>query len=247
LLRVEAVSQGEVEKLRATVEGLQARRDAARKDLEAARAARGGARSADLLSVKAPWAGRVAEISVSPGQSVSPGTALGRLVKTTPVWLEVALRPEDARRLSARAEGLYLREPTRSEPIAIAAGETRLVSRAPEVDPKTNTIAALFEIRRTASELPFGTTVEAEIVLPEEQRGIVIPASALVDDSGVAVAYVQLEGERFGRREVRFKGRQGPLVLVDGMAAGERLVTRGGAAIRRASLLSTGAPEGHVH
>jgi RND family efflux transporter MFP subunit len=247
LLRVEAVSRGEVERARATAEGLEARRDAARKDLEAARAARRGARSADTLAVKAPWAGRVAEVSVSPGQSVTAGTPLGRLVKTAPVWLDVALRPEDARRLSGRGFGLSLREPTRPEPIAIAAGDVRLISKAPEVDARTNTVSALFEVGRGVTELPFGTTVEAEIVLPEEQRGIVIPASAVVDDSGVAVVYVQLEGESFARREVRLEGRQGAQILVEGLRPGERLVTRGGAAIRRASLLSSGAPEGHVH
>jgi hypothetical protein len=75
----------------------------------------------------------------------------------------------------------------------------------------------------------------------------VSPAAAVVDDSGVPVVYVQPEGESFARREVRLKGRQGALVLVDGLRAGERLVTRGSAAIRRASLLSSGAPEGHVH
>jgi membrane fusion protein, heavy metal efflux system len=247
LLRVEAVSKADVEKMRATVESLRARRAAAQKDLAAARAARSGGRATDMLVVKAPWAGRIAEISISPGQSVATGTRLGRLVKTAPVWLEVALRPEDARRLAGRPEGLYLREPTRPEPIAIAGGEVRLVSRAPEVDAKTNTISALFEIRRGAAELPFGTTVEAEIVLPEERRGIVIPVSSLVDDGGVSVVYVQLEGESVGRQEVRVLARQGAQVLVEGVRAGDRLVTRGGAAIRRAALLSTGAPEGHVH
>jgi hypothetical protein len=70
---------------------------------------------------------------------------------------------------------------------------------------------------------------------------------SLVDDGGTTVVYVQLSGEAFGRREVRVAGRSGNEVSVEGLRAGERLVTRGGAAIRRASLLSTGAPEGHVH
>jgi membrane fusion protein, heavy metal efflux system len=247
LLSVEAVSRADVEKARATVQGLDARREAARKDLTAARAARSGTASADTLTVKAPWAGRIAEISVSPGQSVSAGTPLGRLVKPAPVWIDVALRPEDARALGSRAEGIYLRDPARPEPISIGADEVRLVSRSPEVDAQTGTISVLFEIRRGVGELPFGTTIEAEIVLPEEKKGIVIPASALLDDAGVAVVYVQLEGESFARREVRLQARQGALLLVDGVQPGERLVTRGGAAIRRAALLSTGAPEGHVH
>jgi len=63
----------------------------------------------------------------------------------------------------------------------------------------------------------------------------------------VTVAYVQLQGESFARRPVHVAGRQGDAVAVTGLGTGERLVTRGAAEIRRASLLSTSAPEGHVH
>jgi hypothetical protein len=75
----------------------------------------------------------------------------------------------------------------------------------------------------------------------------VIPASSLVDDSGVEVVYVQLSGESFDRREVRVEARQGPRALVRGITPGERIVTKGGNAIRRSSLLGSGGVEGHVH
>jgi hypothetical protein len=74
-----------------------------------------------------------------------------------------------------------------------------------------------------------------------------LPDSAVVDDAGVPVVYVQLQGESFSRRVVDVHHRQGDLVLVDGVLAGERIVTVGGAAIRRASLLASGSVEGHVH
>ena len=102
-------------------------------------------------------------------------------------------------------------------------------------------------MRNSASEFPFGTAAEAEVTLPGPQRGVVVPTTALVDDGGVTVAYVQLEGESFARREVRLHSRQGDTVAIEGVRTGERVVTQGGQAIRRASLLSTGAPEGHVH
>jgi hypothetical protein len=41
--------------------------------------------------------------------------------------------------------------------------------------------------------------------------------------------------------------RQAGFVQVDGVNAGERVVTTGGNDIRRAALLSTGQVEGHVH
>jgi multidrug efflux pump subunit AcrA (membrane-fusion protein) len=170
-------------------------------------------------------------------------------VKPSPVWIEVALTPADAARLRAhpKVEGLFVRRADASAPLSVPAQAVRVVSLAPEIDPRTATVTAILELRLSASDLPFGTAAEADITLPGEGRGIAIPATAVVDDGGVPVAYVQLEGESFARREVRPRGRQGDVLAVEGLKEGERLVTRGGQAIRRASLLSTGAPEGHVH
>ena len=74
-----------------------------------------------------------------------------------------------------------------------------------------------------------------------------IPDTALVDDGGQTVVYVQLEGESFARREVEVLAREGRLVLVDGLSEGERLVSVGGAAIRRTTLLGSGGAPDHVH
>jgi RND family efflux transporter MFP subunit len=247
LLAVEATSRAERDRARAAVTSFEARLAAARADLGFARAARTGALPDSPLSLAAPWAARVAEVRVTPGESVAAGAPLVRLVKPRPVWLEVALRPEDAARLTTSPHAVHLRRPGSSEPLTLAADDVRLVARAPELDPRTATRTVLLELRRDAEELPIGTSAQAEIVLDGERGGIVIPDSALVDDGGLTVVYVQLGGESFARREVRVLAREGQRVLVDGLREGERLVSRGGAAIRRATLLGAGAIEGHVH
>jgi hypothetical protein len=63
----------------------------------------------------------------------------------------------------------------------------------------------------------------------------------------VTVVYLQLAGETFVRQEVSVLERQGDRVLVDHLVPGQRAVTRGGDAIRRSSLLSTGTSHGHIH
>jgi RND family efflux transporter MFP subunit len=194
----------------------------------------------------APFEGTVAEVAVSPGQAVSAGANLGRFVRTRPVWIDVALRPEEAPD-AAGLEALFLRGPGESEPMAIPRGGARLVARSPEVDARTGTVGVTIEVAQGVGELPIGTSVQAELVLPGDGTAVVVPSSALVDDGGVTAVYLQLEGESFARRPVRVAGRQGDRVAVSGLSPGERLVTRGAAEIRRASLLSTGAPEGHVH
>jgi RND family efflux transporter MFP subunit len=244
LQRLEATSLAELERARATLAGLEARLAAARGGVAAATS---GADEDAAVPVRAPWAGRVAEVAVTPGQTVSAGAVLGRLVKARPLWIVVALRPEHAARVQASPRSLFLKQAGQSDPLEIPAADVRLVARAPEVDPRTAAIDVILEIDRNASELPLGSSVEAELLLAGERHGIVAPLSALLDDSGTTVAYVQLEGESFARREVRVLGRLGREALVDGLRPGERLVTQGGGAVRRASLLSAGAPEGHVH
>lgn len=249
LVELDAVSRAELERAESTLKSGEARLAAARRDLSTARAARSGGSGGASFALRAPWAGQVADVSVSPGQAVSAGTPLARLVKPSPVWIEVGLPPSDAALLRAGTpvQGLFLRRSGEGAPFSVPGGSVRLVSRAPEVDPRTASVTAIFEVDHGAAELPFGTAAEAEIALPGEQRGVVVPATALVDDGGVTVAYVQLEGESFARREVRLRSRQGDAVAIEGVRPGERLVTQGGQAIRRASLLSAGAPEGHVH
>jgi RND family efflux transporter MFP subunit len=233
LLKLEAVSQAEVDEARARASTLSAE----------SRAIGGGG---PTVAVRAPFSGRVAEVLVVPGQSVAAGTPLARVVRTKPLWIEVALRPEDAGRLAQGVSGLTLRPSAGQEPVVFRGREVKLVSRSPEIDRATGSVTTLFEIQ---SDVPLrlGAAVEAEVLLPQEATGIVVPSSAVIDDGGVPVVYIQSEGESFVRQEVQIKGTQGDSVVVEGLPQGVRVVTRGGASIRRAALLRSGPPEGHVH
>lgn len=248
LLQVEAASRRDVDEADARVKGLSARLDAARQDHAAAAAVRGGGGAGpESFRIASPIAGRVAEVTVSPGQFVSAGTPLGRVVRTSPVWVELALQPEQAASFDQVPAGLSVRRWAGEEPFVIPGEDLRLVARSPEVHAGTGTVPVVLEVRRGVDVLRLGSRIEAEVLLSQELSGIVIPASSLVDDSGVEVVYIQLDGESFDRREVRVEARQGPLALVRGITSGERIVTKGGNAIRRSSLLGSGAVEGHVH
>lgn len=246
LLRVEATSAVELERARTTLAGLEARLRAAQLGVSAATTPAGSPSDASIRII-APWSGQIAEVAVSPGQTVAAGAPLGRLVRVRPHWIVLALRPEDASRVRGRPVGLLLRRPGSADIQDVGAGDLRVISRSPEVDPRTATVSLIVEVDRAASVLPIGTAVEAELLLAGETPGIVITSSALVDDAGTMVVFIQAEGESFERREVRILASQGARVLVEGVKPGERLVMRGGGAIRRSALLSSGAPEGHVH
>ena len=170
LLRVEATSEAELERARAGLQSLEARLAVARGGVAATTTAANPRDAAADIVVRAPWAGRVAEVSVSPGQTVAAGAVLGRLVKVRPLWLVVALRPEDAARVQGAPQGLTLRRPGQPAPFELAAGDVRFVSRSPEVDPQTASVNVILQIDRSASDLPLGSAVDAEILLPGERR-----------------------------------------------------------------------------
>ncbi|MCP4896319.1 MAG: efflux RND transporter periplasmic adaptor subunit [bacterium] len=247
LLAREAVSRREVEQARAEATGLEARLTAGKAELAAAEAGRKGRDDVTGLAIAAPFVGRVAEVLVSPGERVEAGTALLRVVRERPVWVRAALTPADAAGLGGGISGLILDTGASAASVEVPAGELRLVAIAPEVDAQSGTVEALIEVERNVDELKPGLHATAQILLPGKIEGVVLPDSAVVDDAGVPVVYVQLDGETFARRVVEVLHRQGELVLVDGVLVGERVVELGGAAIRRASLLASGSVEGHVH
>lgn len=233
LHRAEAVSLAEVERARARAATVRAELDAVR----------GTGRT---VPVAAPFAGRIAEVRVTPGEAVNAGTALARLVRPDPLWVEVGLRSDQSASLDGAPAGLVVQRGPDEAPLRFDARAVRLVSRAPEVDRATGLVPAILEVRGAAG-LRAGTAVHAEILLAGSRDGIVVPAEAIVDDAGVPVVYVQAGGESFLRREVRVLARQGERALVEGVGPADRIVTRGAAAIRRAAQMSSGAVEGHVH
>ena len=250
LLPLEATSAREVQEAEALSTSLASRLDAARRDLAASRAAREGRPgpgAGTAVALPAPFAGRVAEVRVSPGQSVAAGEVLARLVKPEPVLVEIALAPADAARVTGAPGGLVLERAGGAPPLELSAAAIRLLSLSPEIDAATGARKVLVEARASADALPIGSRLGASLLLGAGERGVVLPASALVDDAGPLVAYVQVEGESFARRTVTVRARQGGRVLVDGVAAGERVVVTGAPAIRRSELVSGGGVHGHVH
>jgi multidrug efflux pump subunit AcrA (membrane-fusion protein) len=75
-----------------------------------------------------------------------------------------------------------------------------------------------------------------------------VPSSAIVDDAGRPIVFVQVEGEAFERRPVTLGAREGDRVQVlAGVKPGEHIVTRGAYLVRLASLSTSVPAHGHVH
>ena len=124
----------------------------------------------------------------------------------------------------------------------------RLVSVANFVDPKTRTVKVIYELTNGNRQLAVEQAASLRLFRQSRKEGPAILESAVVDDAGRPVVYVQTGGESFERRAVMLGERQGGMVLVtEGLSPGERVVTKGAYLIRLASMSTQAPAHGHAH
>jgi membrane fusion protein, heavy metal efflux system len=68
------------------------------------------------------------------------------------------------------------------------------------LDPQTRTVPAVFEAPNPGGMLRIGQFARPTVPVGGTVTGVAIPNSAIVDDNGTPVAYVQTGGESFERR-----------------------------------------------
>lgn len=239
------IAVAEMETAEARLAVATAHAEAKRRDAATARRARGGtAGDSEAVVVRAPFDGAVAEVAVSAGQAVEAGDELGRFVAGGAPWVEAWLAPEAVAGLELGPTRVSLNAGGSTRLADLAA---RLVAISPTLDAGTGRRTMLVELEAAQPGVAVGQSLEVELATGRVERGVVVPATAVVDDAGIPVVFVQLSGETMLRREVQVVARAGNLRLVRGISPGERIVIVGGAAVRRSSLVSSGVGEGHVH
>jgi cobalt-zinc-cadmium efflux system membrane fusion protein len=127
-------------------------------------------------------------------------------------------------------------------------GGGRLVYLGTSVDLKTRTVALVYEVPNPDGRLRIGMALTVSVETAHMEEALVVPVAALVDEDGRAIAFVQVSGETFEKRDLTLGIRDGAFVQVlAGLAAGERVVTQGAYAIRLASVSTTIPAHGHAH
>jgi membrane fusion protein, heavy metal efflux system len=195
------------------------------------------------LVVRSPITGVVASRQVPPGSRVDAGAELFTVVDPSTVWVEVHLPANQASRVRP-GTGASIQLPGTDQRVQA----TRMVSVGSVVDSLTRTVPALYELANRDGTIKVGTTVQVQVRTGERERGIVIPASAVLEEDGRPIAFVQVEGESFERRPLEIAGSDGARALVrSGIRAGERLVTGAAYQVRLASLSTSVPAHGHEH
>jgi membrane fusion protein, heavy metal efflux system len=195
------------------------------------------------ITVRAPVAGVVAERRVTPGSRVEAGAPLFTVVDASVVWLRVNVPAAQAANVS-RTAGVEFR--VEGSPRIYVA--RRVVSVGSVIDSLSRTVPVLFEVANPDASLKVGANATVAVRTGLRESGVAIPASAVLDEDGRPIAYVQPEGEAFEKRELTIGGREGDRVLVrTGLEPGERVVTGAAYQVRLASLSTSVPAHGHEH
>ena len=116
------------------------------------------------------------------------------------------------------------------------------------MDPESRRIPVIFDVANHDDLLRIGQSLSVRLGTGEAAERVSVPLSAVVDDGGRPVVFVQVAGESFQRRAVRTgPTERGYVQILEGVQPGERVVSKGAYSIRLAALSTQIPAHGHVH
>ncbi len=197
------------------------------------------------FELRSPIAGVVTMVGASAGEGVHIERPVFAVLDASVVHLEAKIPEADVGRVVAAEGVLYETLDARGQLVEVARAPKFL---SPEVDAATRTVSLVYEVANAEGLLRVGMAVTLHVETSHAHDAIAVPESAIVDEEGRFVGFVQLGGESFEKRELTLGIRDGGFVQVlKGLEAGDRVVTKGAYAVRLASV-ATGIPaHGHHH
>jgi RND family efflux transporter MFP subunit len=203
--------------------------------------AEGNAQAA-MFAMRAPFDGVISEVRFTAGVSVEANEPLMRIVDPDRVHVVGAV-PESLAAELGSVSGAELVLDGKS-PLALG----RPLAVNPVIDPRARTAEVRFSLDNLGAGLRVGQAVRLRLFLGDENTVTAIPASAVVDDGGRPVVFVQTGGESFERRPVQLgDGAEGFVQVIAGVEPGERVVSRGAYLVRLAAMSTQIPAHGHVH
>jgi cobalt-zinc-cadmium efflux system membrane fusion protein len=193
--------------------------------------------NAPALALKAPIAGTIVSVKAALGEHVETDRPVFTIIDTAKVHVEVRIPQSDVTRIgtapAARLDGLALNQPV-------------FVGR--EIDETTRTLPIIYQIDNGEGRWRPGLAVTVYLETAHAEDAVAIPVSAIVDEDARPIAFVQVSGETFEKRDLKLGIRDGDWVqILSGIKEGERVVTKEAFAIRLSSVSSVIPAHGHAH
>ncbi len=183
-------------------------------------------------TLRAPFAGQVGIRQVNVGQMVPAGQALVGLQSLDPIFVNFALPQQQLGQLK---EGLAVR--VRSDALPGHDFDGKLTAVNPAVDEVTRNVTVQATLENHEHLLKPGMFVEAAVILPAQEKTLVVPATAIsYAPYGDSVFVIEKKQDEKTKKDglvlrqafVRLGETRGDFVAVTkGLKAGEQIVSTG--------------------
>lgn len=179
---------------------------------------------ADLASGRfqllAPQAGTVIRDEFIVGELVEPGRVLFEISDESLLWVEARLTPDEAARVTPDA------------PATVLVGDQTVEGRVSQVhhalDEATRTLGVRIEVPNPGDRLHPGLFVEVRIASGTTRQALAVPEDAVLrSPDGDWQVFVEHEPGKFEAREVEVLRTSAGQAVIEGVAPGTRVVTRG--------------------
>lgn len=218
LIRTRAVSQSELDRSRSELENLRAQVEAQ----EALIAKK---------SIRAPFTGRLGIRQINQGQYISPGTDIVTLQSLDPIYVNFLLPERFLRNVSV---GQSVELTVAAFPEGIFRGIINAIS--PRVDEATRNLPIQATLQNDDYRLRPGMFAEVDVLLPKQKSVITLPRTAITyAPYGDSVFVIEeKDGELMVQRRQVQTGevRNGQVEIVEGLSAGDRVVSAGQVKLR---------------
>lgn len=181
-----------------------------------------------FTELRADTAGYVTARGAEPGEVVQAGQMIVRIAREGGIDAVFEVPPQVLRAASAdRAVEVALTD----DPNIRTSGRVREVS--PQADPVTGTFTVRVALDSPPGEMRLGSIVSGRVTLGDEKL-IVIPSAALTAASGKAAVWIVNPGDStVALRDIQVLRQEADSIIVgDGLAPGETIVTAGVQALR---------------
>ncbi len=249
LVASDSVPKRRLEEAASAIEVTQAKLDAANTTLASYNASASGSSKpgAGAFKVSTPIAGTLVEQSVTEGETTSPGSPLFTIVDLDRVWVEGRIFEPDLP-LFENSKSAWFTVDGRNTVFEINETNGKLVTVGNVLDAASRTVPVIFEVENPKRALRIGQFAKLSVATGEPVDALVVPEAAILQDGNQSIVFVQSSGESFARRVVTLGTRSRGLVQVlQGVEAGERVVSSGAYDVKLAASAGGAPAHGHSH
>jgi cobalt-zinc-cadmium efflux system membrane fusion protein len=177
---------------------------------------------ASVFSLDAPISGVVVERNATVGATVGSDASLFKIIDTSNVWVDANVFEKDLGRVR---RGQEVRVTVPAFPGVTFSGRVILISSV--VNPDTRGVQVRTEVSNADGRLKPDMFANVEIITDVRRAAISLPESAVLDDGGKKIVFVQTD-KGYEKHIVTTGIQNGDRVeILDGLQAGDKVVVKG--------------------